>query len=298
MGAQTIRSLRHLRSGKVRDIYAVDDQHLLIVASDRVSTFDAVHPTPIPDKGKVLTAISSFWFDHTADLADNHVVSFTLDGLDLDPDEAERLRGRSMLVRQAEVVPFECVARGYLAGSGWSEYRDTGSVCGITLPEGLVESSELPMTIFTPATKAESGHDENVSFEVMAESVGLELTTQLHDLTLALYERGRTIAGESGLLLVDTKFEFGLIDGRVVLIDEVLTPDSSRYWDRAGYEPGRSQPSYDKQLVRDYAASTGWDKSPPAPPLPQDIVDRTRAQYIALYERLTGRSFDGWLAQI
>ena len=290
--------LTHVRSGKVRDIYAAPPDHLLIVASDRVSTFDAVHPTPIPDKGKVLTGISAFWFDRTADIVGNHVVSYAVD--DFPPEakaHADGLRGRTMLVRLAEVVPFECVARGYLAGSGLKEYERDGTVCGIPLPAGLVESSELPEPIFTPATKALSGHDENVSFEVLAQGVGEDLATRLRDLTMALYARGREVAREKGILLADTKFEFGLLDGEVILVDEVLTPDSSRYWPADTWEPGRPAPSYDKQVVRDYAASTGWNKEPPAPELPPEIVDGARQRYVELYERLTGEPFDSWLAR-
>jgi phosphoribosylaminoimidazole-succinocarboxamide synthase len=264
-----------------------------------VSTYDVVHPTPIPDKGRVLTGVSVFWFGQLADIVDNHLVSARVSEF---PAAAQRhveaLAGRSMLVRKVDIVPFECVVRGYLAGSGWKEYRADGTVCGIDLPEGLVEASQLAEPIFTPATKAADGeHDENVSFEVMADALGHDLAGQLRDLSLELYSRGRDLARERGIILADTKFEFGLRDGRIVLADEVLTPDSSRYWPMDQWEPGHSPPSFDKQFVRDYATSTGWNKQPPAPELPPDIVESTRAKYIEAYERITGASFDDWLAQ-
>lgn len=292
---ETLPDLRHVRSGKVRDIYDVGE-HLLLVASDRVSTYDCIHPTPIPDKGKVLTGISAFWFERTAGIVDNHLV--TADVREM-PDEVQRhagaLRGRSMLVRRAEVIPFECVARGYLGGSALAEYVGTGRVVGLPLPQGLEEASELPEPIFTPATKAESGHDENVPFDRMADELGEELATTLRDLTLELYGFGRELARRRGIILADTKYEFGLIDGRVTLVDEVMTPDSSRYWPADRWQPGSTPPSFDKQFVRDYATSTGWDRSPPAPELPTDVAERTREKYIEAYERITERSFDAWL---
>jgi phosphoribosylaminoimidazole-succinocarboxamide synthase len=292
-------ALQPLRSGKVRDIHRVDDDHLLLVASDRVSTYDCVHPTPIPDKGRVLTALSVFWFEVLDDLAPNHLVSTDVSALPPPfRDHADELHGRSMLVREVDIVPYECVVRGYLAGSGWREYQASGEVCGVALPDGLREADRLPEPIFTPATKAEDGaHDENVTFAAMADAVGEELASELRDTAIALYRRARELAAERGILLADTKFEFGLLDGQVVLADEVLTPDSSRYWPADRWEPGTTPPSYDKQFVRDYATSTGWDKSPPAPSLPEDIVTATRAKYVEAYERLTGRSFDDWLAQ-
>jgi phosphoribosylaminoimidazole-succinocarboxamide synthase len=295
----SLDGLTPLRSGKVRDLYEVDDDHLLLVASDRVSTYDVVHPTPIPDKGRVLTGLSVFWFGELSDVVDNHLVS--ADVADL-PDRfapyADELHGRSMLVRRVEIVPFECVVRGYLAGSGWREYREAGSVCGVALPDGLLEASELPEPIFTPATKAEHGeHDENVPFSAVADHVGPEAAERLRAASLALYRRARALARDRGILLADTKFEFGWLDGRLVLADEALTPDSSRYWPADAWEPGTTPPSYDKQFVRDYATSTGWDKTPPAPALPDDIVAATRAKYVEAYERLTGRSFDDWLAR-
>ncbi|MBW3658223.1 MAG: phosphoribosylaminoimidazolesuccinocarboxamide synthase [Actinobacteria bacterium] len=289
--------LPHLRSGKVRDLYEVDDDHLLLVASDRVSTYDVVHPTPIPDKGRVLTGISAFWFAHLADVVPNHLVSTDVDAF---PSAAQpyrdQLRGRAMLVRRVEVVPFECVVRGYLAGSGWREYQEGGAVCGVDLPEGLQEASELPEPIFTPATKAADGeHDENVPFEAMVDALGSGLATTLRELSIALYRRGRDHARDQGVILADTKFEFGLLRDRVVLADEVMTPDSSRYWPADTWEPGSNPPSYDKQFVRDYATSTGWTKAPPAPALPPDVVMATRDKYAEVYERITGRSFEALL---
>jgi phosphoribosylaminoimidazole-succinocarboxamide synthase len=294
---QTVRGLTHLRSGKVRDLYEVDDDHLLLVASDRVSTYDVVHPTPVPDKGRVLTAVSAFWFDRLD--VDHHLVSTDLADLPvtLDPADAERLAGRSMLCRKVDIVPFECVVRGYLVGSGWKEYQRDGTVCGIALPSGLVEADRLPEPIFTPATKAEQGdHDENVSFEVMAEALGDDLASRLRDLSLELYRLGAEHAASRGIILADTKFEFGLRDGQVLLADEVLTPDSSRYWPADAWAPGATPPSFDKQFVRDYATSTGWDKQPPAPELPDEVVTATRARYVEAYEKLTGLRFDDWLA--
>jgi phosphoribosylaminoimidazole-succinocarboxamide synthase len=294
-----VEGLTHLRSGKVRDLYEVDDDHLLLVASDRVSTYDVVHPTPVPDKGRVLTGVSSFWFDRLGDLVPNHLVSTSM--LDL-PEAAQAsadwLRGRSMLVRKVEIVHFECVVRGYLVGSGWKEYQRDGTVCGLGLPDGLVEADRLPEPIFTPATKAEEGeHDENVPFEVMADALGPDLADRLRQLSLELYAAGAAHAASRGIILADTKFEFGLRDGEVVLADEVLTPDSSRYWPADAWAPGVTPPSFDKQFVRDYATSTGWDKTPPAPELPDDIVAATREKYIEAYERLTGQHFADWLAR-
>ena len=289
--------LAHLRSGKVRDLYEVDADHLLLVASDRVSTYDVVHPTPIPDKGRVLTGLSAFWFERLADVAENHLVSTSVDDL---PEAARRhedeLRGRSMLVRRVEVVPFECVVRGYLAGSGWREYQRDGTVCGVGLPDGLREADRLPEPIFTPATKADEGeHDENVPFSVMADAVGDSLAGRLREVSLGLYRIAAEHAAERGILLADTKFEFGLLEGRVVLADEALTPDSSRYWPADAWEPGATPPSFDKQYVRDFASSTGWDRTPPAPELPPEVVAGTRERYVEAYERLTGRDFDQWL---
>jgi phosphoribosylaminoimidazole-succinocarboxamide synthase len=276
--------------GKVRDIYAAGDDRLLLVASDRISTYDVVHPTPIPDKGKVLTGLTAFWLDQTADICPNHLVSLT--------DVPDEHRGRAMLVERLEMVPVECVVRGYITGSGWKEYQATRAVCGIELPEGLEESERLPEPIFTPATKAEIGeHDENIDFERMTELVGdPDLAEALRRLSIDLYRRGAAHALERGIILADTKFEFGRRpDGTLVLGDEVMTPDSSRFWPADGYEPGRSQPSFDKQYVRDWAAASGWDKSPPAPPIPDEVVKGTRARYLDAYERIAGEPLERWL---
>jgi phosphoribosylaminoimidazole-succinocarboxamide synthase len=279
-----------LSQGKVRDIYAADGDRLLIVTSDRISTYDVVHPTPIPDKGKVLTGLSVFWFERTREVCPNHVVSYT----DV-PDEA---RGRGMLVERLDMFPLECVVRGYITGSGWKDYQATGAVCGIELPEGLRESEQLPEPIFTPATKAEVGdHDENVDMERAAELVGgPEQAEELRRLSIDIYSLAAEHARERGIILADTKFEFGRAsDGRMVLGDEVCTPDSSRFWPADGYEPGRSQPSFDKQFVRDWAAGSGWDKTPPAPELPAEVVDGTRRRYVEAYERIAGEPFERWL---
>jgi phosphoribosylaminoimidazole-succinocarboxamide synthase len=274
--------------GKVRDIYAVDDR-LLLVASDRISTYDVVHPTPIPDKGKVLTGLSAFWFDRTAEICPNHVVSH-----EEVPDE---LRGRAVLAERLEMYPVECVVRGYITGSGWKDYQAPGSVCGIELPGGLRESDRLPEPIFTPATKAEIGdHDENVDFDRAAEIVGdRDLLEELRHLSVEIYTLAADHARERGIILADTKLEFGRdAAGRIVLGDEAVTPDSSRFWPADGYEPGRSQPSFDKQYVRDWAAGSGWDKTPPAPALPGDVVAGTRERYVEAYERITGQPFSSW----
>jgi phosphoribosylaminoimidazole-succinocarboxamide synthase len=278
-----------IAQGKVRDIYEAGDDRLLLVASDRISTYDVVHPTPIPDKGKVLTGLTAFWLDKTADICPNHLISCT--------DVPEEHRGRGMLVERLEMVPVECVVRGYITGSGWKDYQATGAVCGIELPSGLQESEQLPEPIFTPSTKAEVGHDENVDFDRAAEIVGDRgLLEELRRLSIAVYKRGAEHARERGIVLADTKFEFGRSrDGTIVLGDEVLTPDSSRFWPADGYEPGRGQPSFDKQFVRDWASSSGWDKAPPAPALPDDVVEGTRARYVEAYERIAGEPFGSWL---
>jgi phosphoribosylaminoimidazole-succinocarboxamide synthase len=276
--------------GKVRDIYAAGDDRLLLVASDRISTYDVVHPTPIPDKGAVLTGLTAFWLEQTAGICPNHLISYT--------EVPDEWRGRAMLVERLEMVPVECVVRGYITGSGWKDYLATGAVCGIELPAGLRESEQLPEPIFTPATKAELGdHDENVDFERAAEIVGdRALLEELRRISLALYERGAAHARERGIILADTKFELGRRgDGTIVLGDEVMTPDSSRFWPADGYEPGRSQPSFDKQFVRDWAAGSGWDKTAPAPALPEDVVEGTRARYLEAYERIAGEPFERWL---
>ena len=283
-------ALEHLSSGKVRDIYAVGEDRLLLVASDRISTYDVVHPTPIPDKGKVLTGLTAFWLDRVGQICPHHLVSYT--------EVPEEFAGRAMLVERLQMVPVECVVRGYITGSGWKDYQASGAVCGIELPAGLRESEQLPEPIFTPATKAELGdHDENVDFDRAAEIVGdRPLLEELRRLSLAIYELGAAHARERGIILADTKFEFGRRpDGTVVLGDEVLTPDSSRFWPADGYEPGRGQPSFDKQYVRDWASGSGWDKRPPAPALPDEVVEGTRARYVEAYERIAGEPFTAWL---
>jgi phosphoribosylaminoimidazole-succinocarboxamide synthase len=279
-----------LSQGKVRDIYAVADDRLLLVSSDRVSTYDVVHPNPIPDRGKVLTGLSVFWFERTERIVPNHLISYT--------DVPDQARGRGMLVERLEMVPLECVVRGYITGSGWKDYQSTGAVCGIELPPGLEESQQLPEPLFTPATKAEVGdHDENVDLERAKEIVGdPDLVEELERLSIAIYESAAAHARERGVILADTKFEFGRRpDGTIVLGDEVCTPDSSRFWPVDGYAPGRSQPSFDKQFVRDWASGSGWDKTAPAPELPPEVVEGTRARYLDAYERIAGEPFDAWL---
>ena len=275
--------------GKVRDVYRIEDR-LLIVATDRISAFDYILPTAIPAKGKVLTQLSVFWFDFLKDLVPTHFLTARIEDY---PAVArpfgQELEGRSMLVKRAAMVEVECVARGYLAGSGWKEYQRTGAVCGVPLPSGLRESSQLPEPIFTPATKAQSGHDENISFDAMAKMVGAELASRLRDLTLKIYTRAAEYARIKGIIIADTKFEFGTAQGELVLGDEVLTPDSSRFWPLDTYRPGRSQNSYDKQFVRDYLERIGWSKLPPAPPLPDDIALKTSGKYKEAYRVLTGR---------
>ena len=275
--------------GKVRDVYAADDR-LLIVATDRLSAFDCVLPTGIPDKGRVLTQISIFWFDFLRDLVPTHFLTADVNQYPaaLAPFR-EQLEGRSMLVKRARMIEVECVARGYLAGSGWKEYRELGSVCGIRLPAGLKESDPLPEPIFTPATKAQSGHDENVSFEHVSSSIGSDLAAKLRDLTLAIYRRAAAYAQTRGIIVADTKFEFGFVGDELLLCDEVLTPDSSRFWPADTYRPGGPQLSYDKQFVRDYLESIQWDKRPPAPALPAEVAAKTGEKYRQAFESLTGR---------
>ena len=276
-----------LARGKVRDLYQVGED-LLLVASDRLSAFDVVLPTPIPDKGRVLTQLSLFWFETLRDIIPNHVLSATEF-----PDAArayrEQLAGRSMLCRKTNPLPVECVVRGYLAGSGWKDYRTNGQVCGIALPPGLRESDRLPSPIFTPSTKATAGHDENISFDDVVATIGGERAEQIRDISLEIYRRAAAYAEPRGILLADTKFEFGLIGDELIWIDEALTPDSSRFWPASGYIPGRPQPSFDKQYVRDYLETIGWNKQPPGPELPQKAVDATRAKYREAYRLLTGR---------
>jgi phosphoribosylaminoimidazole-succinocarboxamide synthase len=278
-------------SGKVREIYELGDR-LLLVASDRISTYDVVHPNGIPDKGSVLTGISAFWFNKTGHIVPNHYISST-EGV---PAE---VRGRAMAVQKLKMLPVECVVRGYITGSGWKDYQATGKVSGIELPPGLRESQKLPTPIFTPSTKADEGHDEAIDIEQAGAILGdRELAARLRDVSIALYSFAADLAAERGVILADTKFEFGLNEaGELVLGDEALTPDSSRYWPVEGYEPGHGQPSFDKQFVRDWASSTGWDKAPPAPAVPEDVVAGTRAKYVEAYELITGEPFAAWTAR-
>jgi phosphoribosylaminoimidazole-succinocarboxamide synthase len=280
--------------GKVRDVYIVDRDHLLIVATDRISAFDYVLGSGIPDKGRVLTQLSAFWFDRLRDIVPNHLVTTNVEAYPASlATYAEQLDGRSMLVRRTEPLSIECVARGYVSGSGWKDYRATGQICGIALPEGLRESDRLPTPIFTPATKAQSGHDENISDDEAAAIVGRDILTQVKTLTLRLYATGAAHAAAQGILLADTKFEFGIVSHgerrELLLIDEALTPDSSRFWPANQYAPGRAQSSFDKQFVRDYLESIRWNKQPPVPSLPEDVVRRTREKYLEAFRRLTGR---------
>ncbi len=286
--------------GKVRDVYEVDAEHLLLVATDRLSAYDVVLPTAVPDKGAVLTGLSVWWFEQLSDLLPNHLASARVQDLPeaLQPS-ADELRGRTMLCRRLDMVPVECVARGYLTGSGLADYRATGGIVGQSLPPGLEDGSRLPEPVFTPATKAAVGdHDENVPYAAVEQTVGAELAAELRRLTLAVYGRGAALAAERGLLLADTKLELGHDrDGVLTLGDEVLTPDSSRFWPADAWQPGRPQPSFDKQYVRDWLDASGWDRSAPGPELPEDVVERTRAKYVEAYERLTGSSFDSWLRE-
>ena len=285
--------LPHRYSGKVRDIYDAGDDRLLLVASDRISAFDVVMAEPIPDKGRVLTAVSAFWFEVLADVVGSHLIS--TDATDFpagaqDPD----LAGRSMLVRRAEMLPIECIVRGYLTGSAWKEYRRDGTMHGTPLPDGLLESSQLPEPVFTPSTKADAGHDENISFAAACDLIGSELAERARDIALALYGRGAALAADRGIIIADTKFELGLIDGELVLADEVMTPDSSRFWPADRWIPGTTPPSFDKQPVRDFLDALDWDKQPPPPPLPPEVVDATHERYVEAYERITGRRFADW----
>ena len=276
--------------GKVRDIYELDDR-LLIVATDRLSAFDVVLPTPIPDKGRVLTQLSLFWFDKLDDIIPNHVISAGDFSGELAPYAAE-LEGRAMLVRRTEPIPIECVVRGYISGSGWKDYQRTGGICGVPLPAGLRESDRLPEPIFTPSTKAISGHDENISFDEAAARIGGSLAERLRSISLTLYRRAAEHAAARGIIIADTKFEFGLVGGDLIWIDEALTPDSSRFWPAGQFSPGRAQPSFDKQYVRDYLEQIGWNKQPPAPALPPDVVAGTREKYREAYQRITGHPLD------
>lgn len=290
---ETQLPLKRLSRGKVRDIYAYGEDRLLIVTTDRLSAFDVVLPTPIPDKGRVLNNISAFWFTKLRGIVPNHLITTDLSRMGLERKLLTRyraqLRGRTALVRRARPFPIECVVRGYLAGSGWNEYRDSGRVCGVPLPKGLRQCSRLPRPIFTPATKAETGHDENISFERAASIVGARIASKLRDLSLRIYAAGAAHARKRGILIADTKFEFGLLDGRIILIDEVLTPDSSRFWPALGYEPGHDQPSFDKQIVRNYLLTLDWDRRAPGPSLPPAVKDKTASAYRRAYHLLTGK---------
>ena len=285
--------IKKLKSGKVREIFDLGDAFLL-VATDRISAFDCIMPNGIPRKGEVLTQLSHFWFERFASLIPNHLLAGANDPLPaaLQPFAATVAR-RSMIVKKAKPLAIECVVRGYLAGSGWKEYRKSQTVCGIKLPAGLLESSELPEPIFTPSTKAESGHDENISFEEAAKVTGPEIAEQARAASLKIYSEARAYARQRGIIIADTKFEFGMFEGKLILIDEVLTPDSSRFWPADQYQPGRSQPSYDKQFVRDYLETLDWNKTPPAPALPPDVVAKTQAKYFEAYEKITGHALPG-----
>lgn len=285
-----------LHRGKVRDTYTIDDNLLLMVTTDRISAFDVVLPTGIPEKGRVLTKISSFWFDKTKHLVPNHLLALGDDpqakslagGSSLIADLPEEIGRQSMIVKKAQRIDIECVVRGYITGSAWSEYRRHGTVSGQPMPEGLLEGQPFPEPLFTPTTKAEEGHDENMSHQEVVDMVGAEMARRLEDLTIAVYQFGHDYAKERGVILADTKMEFGLLDGELILIDELLTPDSSRFWDPEGYELGRTPPSFDKQFVRDWLTDQGWDREPPAPELPDDIVSKTTERYLEAYQRITG----------
>ena len=287
----SLSDLKLIRRGKVRDVYAIDDNSLLIVVTDRISAFDCILPTPIERKGEVLTALSEFWFEKLGHVVAHHLLASKMEDM---PESVRRhsqtLAGRSMLVKRAEVFPVECVVRGYLVGSGWKDYKRTGEVCGHKLPEGLVESAKLPEAIFTPSTKAEQGHDENITEDQVRDLIGAEQTALLRDTSLRLYTEAHNYARERNIIIADTKFEFGLDqNGELLLVDEVLTPDSSRFWPADSYEPGRSQPSFDKQFVRDYLETLDWDKKPPAPAIPDEVAKATTARYLEAYRLLTGK---------
>ncbi len=291
-----IKGLELLNRGKVRDIYDAGD-HLVIVATDRISAFDVVLPDPIPDKGRVLTALSAFWFAHTADICPNHLISTRMEDMPPEVQRAgEEMKGRVMLVRKAQPLPIEAIVRGYITGSGWKDYLATGQICGHKLPEGLKESQQLPEPIFTPSTKAGPGeHDRNITVDEAAELVGEDVARRVEEISLAIYSRASEMARENGIIIADTKLEFGWIDGELVVIDELLTPDSSRFWPADDYAPGRAQKSFDKQFVRDWLTSIGFNKRPPAPRLPQDVIEGTRARYLEALQRLTGKGLEEWL---
>jgi phosphoribosylaminoimidazole-succinocarboxamide synthase len=280
--------IERVARGKVRDVYSVEG-NLLIVATDRISAFDCILPQGIPGKGRVLTRMSLFWFDLLSSVIPNHLITANVNAFPAPLRQyRDQLEGRSMLVKRCRMEPVECVARGYVSGSGWKDYKNTGAICGIHLPDGLLESDKLPQPIFTPATKAETGHDENISFETAAKLIGRQTTALLHDLTLLIYHKASAYAESRGIIIADTKFEFGWYDGELLLADEVLTPDSSRFWPRKEYAPGGPQKSFDKQFVRDYLETLDWNKQPPAPSLPADVIEKTAAKYVEAYTRLTG----------
>jgi phosphoribosylaminoimidazole-succinocarboxamide synthase len=286
----SVQGLTLLHRGKVRDVYEIDDDRLLLVATDRISAFDCIMPTPIPRKGTILTALSSFWFDHLGDLTAHHLITSNFDEMPEIVQQNEDLRGRSTLVRRTKVFPVECVVRGYLEGSGWKDYKATGSICGHELPAGLQQCDKLPEPLFTPATKAAEGHDENISEARFAEIIGADAAEKLKSRSLAIYRQASEYANRRGIIIADTKFEFGLDkDGNILLIDEVLTPDSSRFWSAETYEPGHAQPSFDKQFLREYLETLEWNKQPPAPSLPNEIVEATMRRYLAAYRLLTGK---------
>jgi phosphoribosylaminoimidazole-succinocarboxamide synthase len=287
-------SLQHIYSGKVRDVYDAGDGLLLMVASDRISAFDVVFAEPIPDKGRVLTAMTAFWVDELADVAPSHLVATDPARFPEGASEIAGVAGRGMLVRKAEMLPLECIVRGYLSGSAWKEYRSTGTMHGTPLPSGLRESERLSEPVFTPSTKATVGHDENITFDDAVKLVGSDTAERAREICLAAYVRGAARALERGIVIADTKFELGVIDGELAICDEIMTPDSSRFWPGDAWQPGSAPPSFDKQPVRDWAESTGWDKASAAPPLPADVISATRDRYVSAYERVTGRSFGDW----
>ncbi|MDQ2727118.1 MAG: phosphoribosylaminoimidazolesuccinocarboxamide synthase [Actinomycetota bacterium] len=284
-------SLNHLASGKVRDIYELDGEHLVFVTSDRISAFDVVMAEPIPDKGRVLTAITAFWLEQLADVAPNHLVST---GAPPQAQAPEQLAGRTMVVRRAEMLPIECIVRGYLSGSAWAEYRRSTTMHGQALPAGLQQSEKLPEAVFTPSTKATEGHDENISYDAAVALIGEDLAAEARRISLDAYRQGADLAAQRGIIIADTKFELGIIDGRLAICDEVLTPDSSRFWPAEEWKAGTTPPSFDKQPLRDWLESTGWDKRPPPPGLPAGVVDATRTRYVAAYEQLSGLPFTAW----